>query len=357
MTPIHECMDQFTPAELTRLTDYFAEELSPEEVEKVERWIEGRADLREFVDELRLSRISLDTSEVDKSWNLKARVDSLAQSLSPVWYEEPLPGRVAPEAILPTSAKGAKRSDSSWPIPRSVWYTMGAVAASVVMVVSGWYVGMSNKSVTVAGMHTYSTGKGERATVTLPDGSAIFMNVGSRIQVPADYSASNRTIQLSGEALFNVVPLHGEPFTVVSGPSTTKVLGTSFTVRHYESDSAAFVAVREGKVSVGSAVLTAQQAAVITSAGQPRVMQAEPRQFAFERGVLEIHDIRFPQAIDELSRWYDVDIRLGDSALGNQKIWGTFEAGSITDLISILEFTFNVRVVRDGRVLTLYGGI
>ncbi|HXC24982.1 MAG TPA: FecR domain-containing protein, partial [Gemmatimonadaceae bacterium] len=61
-----------------------------------------------------------------------------------------------------------------------------------------------------------------------------------------------------------------------------------------------------------------------------------------------------PAAIVELDRWFDADIRLGDPMLEKQRIKGEFAAGSLADLSAILELTYNVRVVRDGRVLTLY---
>jgi ferric-dicitrate binding protein FerR (iron transport regulator) len=60
------------------------------------------------------------------------------------------------------------------------------------------------------------------------------------------------------------------------------------------------------------------------------------------------------EAVPELNRWYDADIRLGDKVIQQQRIVGGFKAGSITDLVSILEMTYNVRVEREGRVLTLY---
>jgi len=233
---------------------------------------------------------------------------------------------------------------------------MGTIAASVLLIVAGWYFGQQSSLLPTIATYTYTTGKGERATISLPDGSTVLMNVASQIQIPTNFASGNRTVHLRGEALFTVTPLSGAPFTVVSGPSTTRVLGTTFVVRHYETDTAALVAVKDGKVSVGSMVLTASQLTRVTAAGASPASPAQAQHFGFAQGVLAFDDVLFPDAIPELNRWYNAEIRLGDSALLRERVSGSFEMGSLTDLVSMLEFTYHVRVVREGRVLTLYRG-
>jgi ferric-dicitrate binding protein FerR (iron transport regulator) len=203
-------------------------------------------------------------------------------------------------------------------------------------------------------MSTYATGKGELATITLPDGSTIVLNVASRLQVPTNYAAGNRTVYLAGEALFTVSHRRGAPFTVIAGPSTTRVLGTSFLVRHYATDTAATVAVRDGKVAVQSTVLTGAQQVSVGAHGIGLIRPATAMQFSFASGMLMIDDMTLPAAIPELNRWYNADIRLGDSTLTTRKVFGSFKSGSLTDLSAILDMMFNVRVVRDGHTLTLY---
>jgi ferric-dicitrate binding protein FerR (iron transport regulator) len=104
---------------------------------------------------------------------------------------------------------------------------------------------------------TYATANGERGAVTLTDGSTVILNAASRLDVPANYSSGNRTVRLIGEGLFTVSSHAGHPFTVISGLTKTRVLGTSFVVRHYGTDTTVMVAVRTGKVSVGTTVVTA----------------------------------------------------------------------------------------------------
>ncbi len=200
----------------------------------------------------------------------------------------------------------------------------------------------------------YTTGNGERSTVTLPDGSTVILNVGSQLVVPFDYGHGHRRLAIIGEALFRVSHANGTPFTVTAGQTTTRVLGTTFVVRRYQTDSTTSVAVRDGKVAVGDVVLTASQEAVVNGDRTPRVQSASAGRFGFVDGRLVVHDQPLPDVVMELNRWYDADVRLGDSRLLTRRITGTFEIGSITDLMWILQTTFNVAVIREGRMLTLY---
>ncbi len=348
-------MDQFTSAELTRLMDYFAQALDPDEMVLVERWIEEQTDRRRLVDDLKQSRIDLGRDNSTVSWNLPSRVDAMAHTLAAIWTDEPVTH--PPIALLPR-AQHAERNSPRWlyrsHLPRVAWYTLGTLAASVLLIVSGWYIGQRDQLQPSMAMYTYTTGKGERATITLPDGSTILMNVASRIDVPANYAAGNRTIQLSGEGLFTVAHHEHAPFTVVAGTSTTRVLGTSFIVRHYPTDTAATVAVRDGKVAVGSVILTSAQQVTVGMHGIGSVQPVDFDLFGFATGVMTLKRMSLVEAIPELNRWYDVAIHLADPTLDQERIEGQFARGSVAELGEFLEWTFGFRVVRAGRELTLY---
>lgn len=243
---------------------------------------------------------------------------------------------------------------------RGMWYTLTGVTACILTIVLGWHVGTprlgGHGSLAVT---AYVTGNGQRANITLPDGNTVALNVASRLEVPADYLTGNHKLHLNGEALFAIGHQTGTPFTVIAGADTARVLGTNFVVRHYSNDATARIAVREGKLAVyagavGSVVLTAGRQVAIDRVGGMQLGEAEPRQFSFAAGVLTFTGGLLRDAIPDLDRWYDADIRLGDSTLLARRLTGEYAAGSLSDLIAILEGTYNVRVVRAGRVLTLY---
>lgn len=95
---------------------------------------------------------------------------------------------------------------------------------------------------------TYRTGRGQQRTVTLDDGSEVWMDWHTEIAV--SMTASERRVNLlRGKALFDVAPNQGRPFSVVSDGTTASVLGTEFVV-HRLGEQVVEVQVLEGAVGV-----------------------------------------------------------------------------------------------------------
>ncbi|MEX2234284.1 MAG: FecR domain-containing protein [Cyclobacteriaceae bacterium] len=88
--------------------------------------------------------------------------------------------------------------------------------------------------------------------VMLSDGSEVLLQPESEIiiSISDDIKESSREVRLKGEAFFSVKRDPAKPFIVYTNEVITKVLGTSFNIRAYESDPEITVAVKTGKVSV-----------------------------------------------------------------------------------------------------------
>ena len=241
------------------------------------------------------------------------------------------------------------------PLHKTMGYiTFGLLVGVVGMLIGSMVQRRQALDMPSNGASKYATRNSERANIILPDGSTVALGVASQLDVPTDYASGNRTVHLRGEALFTVTHHYRAPFVVVAGSTSARVLGTSFMVRHYATDTTTLVAVREGRVIVGGKTLAAAQAVNVGSQGRMLFQPAATSQFDFAIGVLKLDSMPLSQAIVELDRWYAVDIRLGDPSLARVAIEGKFAAGSLSDLKSILTVMLNARIVRDGRVLTLY---
>lgn len=84
----------------------------------------------------------------------------------------------------------------------------------------------------------------------LADGSKVWLNAGSTLSYPAEFSATERPIKLNGEAFFEVSKDANRPFQVTTNRTTITVLGTEFNVRDITDEKTFEVAVQEGKVQV-----------------------------------------------------------------------------------------------------------
>ena len=339
---------------------YLAGKLTGSDVERVEQWMAAHSEGRLVVEAFRRGAVDV-TERTPDAWEVVTRVRS---------------GRMPKEEVRGTGLsrnllKGYSRGRGVFkghPLRQLTW------SAATVLMLGGIAIFLrhtgifSNARADVAladntPVSTYVTPNGQRATITLPDGNIVTLNVGSRLDVPADYLTAHRTLRLVGEALFNVTHRAGTPFLVFAGGATARVLGTTFLMRHYSTDTATTIAVREGKVAVQRAstirptapiVLMAARQVEITPTGAMHVHLADTAQYTFADGVLTLDGLSLQAAIPQLNRWYDVDIRLGDTALARRQIEGGFTAGSPAELEEQLAWAFKLRVVRAGRTLTLF---
>ncbi len=274
--------------------------------------------------------------------------------------EQSLAGALEARGLLPTTVPVGSRK-TAHPhrhMPSITTKYLWPTIAVLILAFSGLYT--HNRSLSKSGTYSstqatvYTSANAQRTMVTLPDGSTALLNVASRLEVPPDFGEGHRIVKLQGEALFEVTHAEHTPFMVMTKTTSTRVLGTSFAVRDYPTDTLASVAVRDGKVAVQSVVVAAEWEAVVGSRGAITLQPVSRSRFEFESGILTLNDVPLPDAIVELSRWYDVDIRLASPILATYRVAATCPVSSIENLIAILEFTLDVRVERIGRTLTLY---
>jgi len=92
---------------------------------------------------------------------------------------------------------------------------------------------------------------GKRSDIRLADGTHVWLNSGSTLSYPTEFSGSLREVYLSGEAFFEVTPNVKKPFYVNTRDVKIKVLGTSFNVCAYSDDNTVQTVLVRGKVTEG----------------------------------------------------------------------------------------------------------
>ena len=98
--------------------------------------------------------------------------------------------------------------------------------------------------------YTLHVAEGKTAQLILPDGTHVWLSVGSEIAFNSHFGeGAPRRVALRGEAFFDVHHDAASPFTVDAGGCHTTVYGTRFNVRNIEGD-APQVTLVSGKVGV-----------------------------------------------------------------------------------------------------------
>jgi ferric-dicitrate binding protein FerR (iron transport regulator) len=98
-----------------------------------------------------------------------------------------------------------------------------------------------------------TTRMGERSNITLPDGTNVWLNSCSQIEYTSPLFSKKRTVNLTGEAYFEVAADKNKPFVVNSRNVNTTVVGTKFNIRANPEDSQIIATLLEGSIWVSVA--------------------------------------------------------------------------------------------------------
>ena len=209
----------------------------------------------------------------------------------------------------------------------------------------------------------YITARGQRAEVTLIDGTRVWLSTDSRLQVPQSYGATTRDVTLDGQAYFVVQHDAARPFRVHAGGSVSEDLGTEFDVRAYPGDSEAVVIVESGRVALRPAVSPTVRATAtelgrgqmgrLDRSGDVRVVDGVDfaGALAWRSGHLSFDERPLRDVARDLERWYDIDIALDDSALASAPLTASFTNQSADQALAIVAGSLGAHYTRDGRTV------
>lgn len=260
-------------------------------------------------------------------------------------------GEVGPAPTLTLSRTNARRG---WQ-PMVIGGLLAAAAIVGVLVVARRAEAPGTPS---GGERTFATGVGKRDSITLADGSLVLLGPDSHLTVPASFASGARTVELRGDAYFDVRHDAAHPFAVQVGSAVVQDVGTTFTV---ESDdaNATVVTVVSGSVRL-RALNAAADAGVILSAGQRGSIDEAGRtsteraavaddDVAWTTGKLVFRDASFTRVAAEVYRWYGVRLHVGDPSLMSQHIsTQLFTNQPVDEVLHVIELSLGVRIERQG---------
>ena len=211
--------------------------------------------------------------------------------------------------------------------------------------------------------NTLKTPRGGEFFLILSDSTKVWLNAESQIKYPVVFSSDKRTVELTGEAFFEVTPNPDKPFQVISGDQSIEVLGTSFNVTSYEDDAEIVTTLIEGKVNVNKrfgnkeSIMLApnEQSKLNRETGEMKNTTVDPNQFiAWKSGKFYFRQQKLKDITKVLSRWYDIEIFFLDSKTENKKFTGRFKRYENFDHVrSIIESTEEVTFIRKGKTIII----
>ncbi len=113
-----------------------------------------------------------------------------------------------------------------------------------------WHLAQKTTYSTTTSLCEVSTPLGSRSHTILPDGTEVWLNVGTILKYPVTFTSMERDVYLSGEAYFKVKHDKNHPFVVHYADVKIKALGTEFNVKAYPDENRIETTLINGIVNV-----------------------------------------------------------------------------------------------------------
>ena len=223
------------------------------------------------------------------------------------------------------------------------------IAASIVLLIGLEYAGYRYLIKTPeVELVTMSTESGQRSKIALADGTVIQLNEESSISFPKTFSPTERVINLSGEAFFEVAKDSSKPFTVKTGNLKTTVLGTTFNIQAYPKDEGIRVTVATGKVKVANEREDTGTGLILYPSEQGIYNRVEnsmekktvdlDEYVVWKEDVIHLDKKTLLKTTQILSKWYNVEFQFGNEAIKNCSISGELKRSSLENLLKNIKF-------------------
>lgn len=200
--------------------------------------------------------------------------------------------------------------------------------------------------------------RGQKSSVTLPDGTAVTLNSASRITWRSDYNRKNRTVGLEGEAYFEVAKNEKVPFTVRTDKMDITALGTEFDVKAYEEDRHVTATLVKGSIRADfdgqSEILVPDQYIVVDkTTGKSEVVTAENPEYLvpWKNDELLFAGETLEEIALILERMYDMEVVFMDEAAKDFSYTGLIRNSSLHNVLELISGTSPVRYTISGNVI------
>lgn len=305
------------------LISYLKGKTSQEECAQVEAWSEASAANRKTLEDLYYILFLSDR---------QAAMNAVDVEKSLIAFKRNLKGK----ELKPRFLSGWKRY-----VANVAAFLIGAVFAVGIF---AWY---SQKH---ADSYIVSTEPGQRAQVLLPDGTHVWLNSSTQLAYKKELWGNNRSVDLVGEAYFEVERNEYSPFIVHSKNINISVLGTKFNVRAHAPEERVVTTLFSGSVCVDDPNIADK--GFILKPGQTldvdlKTRKAELKEYAtpsdillWINGKLIFEQATLANIVATLEKHFDVHFIFVDNQIKNERFTCQFSTDDdIEQILAVISLT------------------
>lgn len=215
------------------------------------------------------------------------------------------------------------------------------------------YVGQAKETL----YNDITTSRGQQWSLTLPDGTKVWLNAASSIHYPLAFNGKDRIVSIKGEAYFEVVHNGSQPFKVQVGNTMIEDIGTEFNINAYDDEASIKTTLLNGSVKVsagsGSHVLIPGEQAETDNSHIIKISKVNTENVTgWVNGEMIFDNEMLEEVMKKVSRWYDIDVTYSGK-IPNRKFTGSISRKlNLSEFLKLLEFE-NVDYKIQGKQLTI----
>lgn len=201
----------------------------------------------------------------------------------------------------------------------------------------------------------------EISTVALSEGTSIVLNKNSTLVYPIEFRGPTRTINLSGEAFFDVTHNSNKPFVINYEDINIKVLGTAFNIRYLENSGSVETQVTRGKV-----MMYDQNNSIIINEGWTGIYERSTKKLSLRKTktannlgyathTLTFEDTSLKEVTDNLSESYGVVFVFENEKLKDCHLTSSYKNKPLSFILDVIAESLNLEYIVKGNTVYLSG--
>lgn len=208
---------------------------------------------------------------------------------------------------------------------------------------------------------TVAADYGQISKISLPDSTVVWVNSGSSVKYNNQFSATNREIELVGEAFFKVHKNKNLPLVVANGDLRVKVLGTEFLVSAYPEESNIQVVLEKGKVELNSVtdknlrqeIKPGEMASFDKSNKKLNIDNVNTNLYtSWKDGVINIYNMPLNDLVIRLEKRYNQKFKVEREIEGLHYTF-TIKTEKLSNVLALMESITPIEAIQEGDVINL----
>jgi transmembrane sensor len=199
--------------------------------------------------------------------------------------------------------------------------------------------------------NSLSTPRGGQYRIVLPDGTKVWLNAETTLKYPGVFAKDHRTVELEGEAYFEVAQKQQQPFIVKSKAQELQVLGTAFNISAYPDEPVTRTTLASGAVQVknlSTSLADKLQPGLQSEVNRERTIIRQADVFsatAWKSGLFSFRNASVEELMKQLRRWYGVEVEF-EGAIPPMRINGEVDrnmsAAKVFEVLDYLDIQFRI---------------